>query len=275
MIYKKLIFLCFFFAPTLFLNAHGDLTKRINIKTNEIKLNPNNPELYFDRGFLYQQHEEYDKATLDYKKAGELGFNDKLLDFRKAESYYKWGKHELALTASSAYLEKDQNDVKINKLHAQILFELKHFDKSFDHYKFFINTVEDPRPEDYIEFSLISIAKYNDYNKAIDILENGIQKLGNVISLQLEKLEYYKKSNQVEKAIEQYNQFILNNKRNEFWYYKKAHYLYENNQISQCKIALEQSKLSISMLKDKIKNTQAVKELTKNINNLEKQINHE
>jgi tetratricopeptide (TPR) repeat protein len=275
MIGKKILYSLFFFASTLFVAAHGDLTKRINIKTSEIKLNPNNPELYFDRGFLYQQHEEYDKAVSDYLKAEDLGFNDKLLDFRKAETYYKWGKYKLALTASSAYLVKDNIDVKINKLHAQILFELKHFDKAFEHYKFFIDTVEDPRPEDYIEFSLISIANYNDYNKAIEILENGIQKLGNVISLQLEKLEYYKKSNQVEKAIEQYNQFILNNKRNEFWYYKKANYLFENNQIAQCKIALEQSKVSISILKDRIKNTQAIKNLIKNINNLEKQLNHE
>ena len=43
----------------------------------------------------------------------------------------------------------------------------------------------------------------------------------------------------------------------------------------QSKIALQQAKASIAILKDKIKNTQAIKTLITNINNLEKQINHE
>lgn len=261
---------------TLFANTHGNLTERIIQKTSAIKLNPNNAELYFDRGFLYQQHEEYDKSISDYLKAETLGYTDKLLDYRKAETYYKWNNYKLALSASTACLEKDKSDVKINKLHAQILFELKQFEKAIEYYSFFIERVEDPRPEDFIELSSFIITTSKDYDKAIEVLEHGLQKLGSsTISLQLQKLAYYEKSNQVENALKQYNHFIVSNNRKEFWYYKKANYLFENKQISQSKVALEQSKMAISILKERIKNTQAIKTLIKNINNLEKQINHE
>jgi tetratricopeptide (TPR) repeat protein len=256
--------------------AHGDLTIRINKKSKEIKLHPNNPILYFERGYLYQQHEEYDKATLDYNKANALGYTDKVLDYRKAETYYKWGKYDLALDASNNYLKVDSKDVKINKLHAQILYKLKQYAKAVKYYTVFIDNVVDPTPEDYIEFSKISIDTYHDYDKAVKIIDDGLQKLGNhVVSLHLKKMEYYKFSNQFEKVIEEYNHFILSTQRKEFWYYKKAKYLVENNQIVQAKIALEQSKTAVSILKERIKHTQAIKDLTTNINNLEKQLNHD
>lgn len=272
---KSYLLYVLFFVSTLIVFAHGDLTKRINNKTSEIKLSPNNAELYFERGFLYYQHEEYDKATLDYIKAGELGYTNKLLDFRKAEAYYKWDKFDLALKSSLECLQKDKTDVKINKLHGQILFKLGQFEDAITYYTYFINTVQDSRPEDYIEFSEMTLKAYNDYDKSIGVLDNGIDKLGEIVSLQLQKLEFYKASNQIDKVIEQYNHFILTNKRKEFWYFKKANYLFDNNQIVQSKIALQQAKASIAILKDKIKNTQAIKTLITNINNLEKQINHE
>ena len=272
---KSYLLYLLFFAYTFTVSAHGDLTKRINHKTSEIKLSPNNAELYFERGFLYQQHEEYDKATLDYIKAEKLGYINKLLDFRKAETYYKWDKFDLALKSSLECLQKDKTDVKINKLHGQILFKLEQFEEAINYYTYFINTVQDSRPEDYIEFSEMTLKAYKDYNKSIIILDNGIERLGDIVSLQLQKLEYFKISNQTEKVIEQYNHFILTNKRKEFWYFKKANYLFDNNQIVQSKIALQQAKASIAILKDKIKNTQAIKTLITNINNLEKQINHE
>ena len=61
------------------INAHGDLSDRIEEKTEEISKNPNNSELYYERGFLYQQHEEYDKSLVDYNKSRSLGNSDKII----------------------------------------------------------------------------------------------------------------------------------------------------------------------------------------------------
>ena len=195
MITKKylLLFVIISFTSTFLVNAHGNLTIRINKKTSEIKLNPNNSKLYYERGFLYHQHEEYDKAIKDYKKAKKLGFTDKLLYYRTAESYYVWTKYKLALKASSKYLEIDNIDVKINKLHAQILFELNRLDEAVQYYTLFLDNVVDPRPGDFVELSSFIIASQKDYPKAIQIIDKGLEKLGeNVLSLRLKKMEYLK-----------------------------------------------------------------------------------
>lgn len=267
---RKLLFIICFLT-TSFLFAHGSLSKRIKAKTAEIKKHPKNSKLYFQRGFLYEQHKEFNKAINDYIKSGELGNSDKQLLYRKAQTYYYQNKFSNALKASNLYLDIDSKDVKINKLHAQILVQLGKFDKALEYYSYFIKNTIDINPENVIEYSEIYLSKDNtNYPKAIEAIDIGLNKLGkNTFSLQLKKLEYLETSLQVDKAIEQYNYFILNTNRKEFWYYKKAKYLFKNDKIQATKIALHQAKSAIAVLNDKVKNTTSIKNLENNINKLE------
>lgn len=267
--------LCFF--TTSFTYAHGSLTKRIKEKTVAISKNPKNADLYFDRGYLYEQHEEYNKAITDYLKSEKLGNSKIQLQYRKAQTYYSQRDFSKALESSNLYLAKNSSDVKINKLQAQILTQLGAYDKAIKYYDFFIENAVDANPEDFIEYSKIYLAiGNNNYPKAIEIIEFGLKKLGNdTFSLQERKLEYLESSNQIDKAIEQYNYFILSSKRTEFWYYKKAKYLFENKKILEAKIALQQAKSSVLLLTDKFQNTEATKALNTNINDLENKLYNE
>ena len=119
------------------------------------------------------------------------------------------------------------------------------------------------------------IASQKDYPKAIQIIDKGLEKLGeNVLSLRLKKMEYLKSSKQVDKVIEEYNYFILLYNRKEFWYYKKAKYLTEENRLPQAKISLQFAKIAVDQLSPKFKNMQSIKKLKENIINLEQKINH-
>ena len=64
----KYVTICLFILlfTTVKILAHEDLTARINHKTHQISNDPQNAVLYYDRGFLYQQHKEYKKALKDY-----------------------------------------------------------------------------------------------------------------------------------------------------------------------------------------------------------------
>ena len=187
---KVLCFLCV--LTTSFLYAHGSLSKRIKAKTTEITKHPKNAKLYFERGFLYEQHEEYNKAIKDYLKSEKLGNSNKLVQYRKAQTYYYQGKSIKALASSKVYLKKDSIDVKIHKLHAQILIQLGTYTKAIPYYSYFIKNTIDINPRDVIEYCEIYLAiNSNNYSKAIEVLELGLNKLGkNIFSLQLKKLEY-------------------------------------------------------------------------------------
>jgi tetratricopeptide (TPR) repeat protein len=259
------------------MNAHGDLSLRIEEKTIEISKDPNNSDLYLERGFLYQEHIEYDKAIQDYLKSQELGNTKKELLFRLAEVYYEDYQFEIALSTAEQYFKIDSQDVKIHKLKGQILFQLSRYYESLIPYTYFIDNTIDVRPEDIIEYSKIYLAiDSNDYTEAIKAINLGLDKIGeHTFSLQLKKLEYLESSNNPILVLEQYNYFILNNTRKEFWYFKKAKYLIEVNQLDQAKIALEQAKMAIQILNPKFKNTEAIKDLADQINNISKSITYE
>jgi len=257
--------------------AHEDLSLRIKEKTKEISKDSKNSKLYFDRGFLYQQHEEFCKALCDYLKSEDLGNTEQLLNYRKAEVCFSLTDYSTALQYVNQYLAVNSPDVKPQKLKAQILMKLTRHSEALDIYGLVIENTLDIRPEDIVEYSTIFLSiDSTDYAGSINAIDMGLDMLGNnIISLRLKKTDYLKKSNQPEKVIEEYDALIVENHRKEFWYYKKANYLFEINRLPESDIALQQAKASIRNLKPKIQNTPAVKDLIVQIEKIEKNINHE
>ncbi len=272
---KKTLFIVTFSLLSAQVFGHGDLTKRINEKTREISESPKDFRLYYERGLLYQQHIEYTKAHEDYLKSKSLGNSDKALQYRIAEVNYLAGDYNAALKSITAYLEVNgSSDVKAKKLEAQILFELGAYKKSLYAYRYVIDTMKDLRPEDILEYCDIILAE-NDKNQevALEAIESGLKLLGpNTLSLQLRKLDYLKDSGQIEKALEQYNYFILEYDRREFWYYKKAMYLAEMNRPKEAIISLKLATATIDRLDMKFKNMNAILKLKEQIKSLEAQL---
>lgn len=255
--------------------AHGNLSIRIKEKTQQILKHPKKAILYFERGYLYQQHYEYHKAINDYKKAKKLGYADNLLNFRKSESYFESKKFKKALMALKAYYIKNPLDVKAHKLEAQILNKLKRYHESLSANEYVFNNTIDLRPNDVISYSeSILLVDAKNYNKAIHIINLGLQKLGSdVVVLQLKKLDLLKKDSQVENMIQLFNELILKQHRKEYWYFRKAEYLFEIGEVIKSNIALQQSIISTKELSLKSQNTAAVKKLLVDIHNLEEKIN--
>jgi tetratricopeptide (TPR) repeat protein len=253
------------------LYAHGDLSARIEEATEKISKEPNNSHLYYDRGLLHQQHEDYSKSLEDYLKSESLGNTDKVIHYRKAQVHYLVEDYSKALKSIESYLKIDHIDVKAKKLQAQILFKLEKHIEALNAYLYVINTMVDIRPEDVLEYCDMILTENNqNYTGALNAIDFGLNKLGaNTLSLQLKKLDYLQESNQVEKTLAQYNYFILEYNRKEFWYYKKAKYLTELNKLSEANISLQLAKITITQLDEKFKNMQSIKTLNKQIIALE------
>ena len=256
--------------------AHGDLDERIAEKTTQIAENPNAFNLYYERGLLYQEHKEYTEALEDYLKSRSLGNTDKAVQYSIAEVHYLAEDYNKALKSIGSYLDMDSKDVKGKKLEAQILFGLGYFKRSVKAYQYVINNMIDIRPEDILEYGDIILAENaENYKGAIEAIESGLDKLGpHTLSLQLKKLDYLKASDQIEKALEQYNYFILQYDRKEFWYYKKAKYLAEVNRPHEAVISLKLATIAIEQLDTKFKSMAPVIELKEQIKDLESQINN-
>lgn len=270
-----LVLLFLFLSMPMF--AHGDLSMRIAEKTVAISEDPNNSALYFERGLLYQQHMEYDSALEDYHKSQSLGNSNKELYYQIAEVHYITEAYQEALESIGSYLELDSKDLSAKKLQAQILFQLQSYKKSLEGYRTVIHNMKDIRPEDVLEYCNIILAENNtNYKSALEAIQYGLDQLGpHTISLQLKKLDYLKESGQTERVLEQYNYFILEYNRNEFWYYKKAKYLAEINRPHEAFISLKMASVAIEQLNAKFKNMSPVIQLKEQIKSLESSINNQ
>ena len=274
---KRSLLLLLFLSLSMPMFAHGDLSIRIAEKTIEISEDPNNFELYYQRGLLYQQHMEYADALQDYHKSQSLGNTDKSVHYNIAEVHYLTQDYDQALNSIGSVLELDSKDVKAKKLQAQILFQLKSYKKSLKAYRYVIHNMTDIRPEDILEYSNIILTENNkNYKGALEAIQLGLDKLGpHTLSLQLRKLDYLKDSHQTVKALEQYNYFILEYNRKEFWYYRKAMYLTELDKPHEAFISLKLATVAIGQLDTRFKNMSAVIELKEQIKSLENIINNQ
>lgn len=260
----------FFYSNVIF--AHGELVARINTKTSQISKTPNNASLYYDRGFLYQQHEEYNKALKDYTKAKNLGYRNKLLYYRIAETQKITGAYDAAMLAVARYFEIDSSDIKIYKLKAQILMEQKKYEQALASYDYVLQNTIDLRPDNIIEFCNIILAiNPTNYQDALETIEFGYEKMGTDSFVLLDKkIEYLIALGESEKVLAKYNYQIENSERKENWYYKKAVYLASIDNKQDATISLQQAKMSIQLLNPRFQQTPNIKELTKKISELEK-----
>ena len=275
-LFKIILSVAVFICLSTKVFAHGDLTKQIIIKTHEISESPNNFKLYYERGLLYQQHVEYPKAMEDYLKSKSLGNTDNALQYRISELNYLSEDYSDALQNITSYLDIVPTDVKAKKLEAQILFRLKSYQKSLSAYQYVIEHMVDLRPEDILEYTDIILAENNkNYTVALEAIDLGLRKLGsNTLALQLKKLDYLKENEQIEDALNQYDYFISEYKRKEFWYYEKANYLAELNRTSAANIALKQATIAIDQLDAKFKKMKSIIALEDKIQDLENTINN-
>ena len=86
---KKLLLIFFLFASNIAVHAHGDLHERILKVTEEIKKNSDSAFLYFKRGKLFYQHNDFKRSLKDLKRSDKLGYENNEQYFLFAKNYFK------------------------------------------------------------------------------------------------------------------------------------------------------------------------------------------
>jgi len=266
---KKAV-LIFFILNVIFIGkifSHGDLSKRIIEVSNEIKIAPDSAYLYIKRAKLYFQHEEYNRSIKDLDKSKVLGYDsiDQKLLFAKVNFSLK--AFEITLSYCEEILTNDPNNVRAIKLKAQTYLEQSEFHKSALAYEEVIKYSIENFPENYIDASNAWELLNNEigYQRATAIVHEGIDKLGDLMSLYSRLIELAVHEKDYTSAIETQLNVIKLSPRKESAFYKLSELYLLNDNRDQALVNLNLAKQHFYDLPTRLQNTQFMQELIKNI----------
>ncbi|MGI8905733.1 MAG: tetratricopeptide repeat protein [Candidatus Sumerlaeaceae bacterium] len=171
-------------------SAHPELIQQIDALTTEIVQQPTSGVLYLRRGELHRLHRDWPSAQMDYEKASSTGADPAGVRLARGRMLTDAGELDRARSELDALASEHPDLSAVHLARAQLLQLTTDSLESVDAWTSAIETASEPRPEWYLSrAALLFEAGSTRVSAAIQGLEEGIARLGPVISLQLKAVE--------------------------------------------------------------------------------------
>lgn len=169
--------------------AHEATDRTIQELSRQLVKSPREANLYLRRGELQRFRREWSLALLDYNKAAELNSKLHVVALCRAKLFLDMGLPLRARKAVESFLGEEPDSVQGLVTRAQVRRMLGEHLASGSDYTRLLSLIREPgkpRPEYYIDRARVFVAAGEEHvGAAIRGLEEGIRRLGPVITLEL------------------------------------------------------------------------------------------
>ena len=253
------------FLP-LRLLAHGDLHEQILAVTEQIAKDPKNSELYLKRGELHRMHQEWDLAQADYDHAVDLNPSLAVIDFTRGRMFLEANWPNSAKVCLDRFLLKHTNHVEGFIARARTLVKLE---KPLDAARDFTTAIRyapTGRPELYIERAqALTGAGDKHYIEALRGLDEGIERLGPLVTIQLHAIDLELKRKQFDAALARLEKISAQSPRKETWLARRGEILLQAGRREEARAAYEQALKALDTLPPGRRNVPSMNELERRI----------
>ncbi len=265
---------CLFLLPLLIswvtqeglLWAHEDLRDQILRVTQEIEQNPNEAQLYFKRGELYRFHKDWDLAAADLQRARNLDPQLHLVEFARGKLMYEAGWLHSARGILDGYILKHPEVLEARLYRARVLVDLKETLAAVEDYTFALERLSDPRHEHYLERAKALAQNGEAYlDRAITSLDEGMVRLGPLITLQLYAIELELAKENYSGALERLDRITEKATRKEKWLAQRGDILRQAGKLDQARSAYAESLGHIARLPQSRRRTPAISQLEESL----------
>jgi len=211
--------LCVVMSYPSFVLAHDGVHEQIAEVTRQIERDPKNAALYLKRGELHRLHRDWDKATLDYDRAARLNPQLAVVDLARGRMLYESGKHEPAKLALDRFLAQQPEHVEALVTRGRVRAKLhQHAEAAQDFTAAIAHSSPRPQPEMYIERAEALAAAGAEFRaEALHGLDEGMEKLGPLITLQLAALDLELAQKRYDRALARLERIAAGSPRKETW----------------------------------------------------------
>jgi len=207
--------------------SHTDVEQQILDASKEIERSPADAKLYVRRGELFRVNGRWEAAIADLNKAEKLDPTIENIKYFKGKTYLESGKPEAALPHLEAFLQNQPKNPDGLRLRARALVKLGRVLEAAESFTRAIQSINEmqgaPQPDDYLERArALATAGDEHLPKAIQGLDEGIARLGNVAILQLEAMRYEIKRASYDAALQRLDLIAAQSRRKDPWLARRA-----------------------------------------------------
>lgn len=242
--------------------AHGDFHSLIVEANQAIEKSPNDPEVYLRRGEVYRLHQQWEAAAADYNKAEALGATQNATDLARGRLYSDTDWPLAARASLDRFLASQSGHVEALTFRGRALLRLgQPFSAAADFSRAIAASTE-PGPELFIERAqILASAGADQLKTAVAGLDEGIQKLGPLVTLQLKAMDLELKEKNYDAAIARIDLIAAKSPRKETWQARRGEILLQANRPEEAKAAFQAALKSMDTLPPARRNVPAVRDL--------------
>lgn len=206
-----------------FAHAHEGLHEQIAAITAKIKRDPKNASLYLQRGELHRLHRDWGRAAADYDRAARLKPDLTIVDVARGKMLFESGRFPRAKFVLDRFLSQQPNHFEGLTTRARVLAKLG---ATADAIKDFTRAIaQSPEPELYLERAETTLRDEKHIDEALSGLDEGIKRLGPIVTLQLPAIELELRRQNYEGALSRLDLIAAQSERKETWLVRRGEIL--------------------------------------------------
>ena len=205
--------------------AHEGLHEQIAAITAKIRRDPKNASLYLQRGELHRLHRDWARAAADYDRAEHLQPSLMIVEIARGKMFFDSGKLQRAKLTLDRFLFRQPDHYEGVITRARVLAKLgARMDAAKDFTRALaLSSV--PEPELYLERANVLAADVRQLGEALRGLDEGINKLGPVVTLQLAATDLELRRKNYDGALVRLDQIAAQSQRKESWLVRRGEIL--------------------------------------------------
>jgi tetratricopeptide (TPR) repeat protein len=242
--------------------AHADLEQQIARVTKQIESDPGNATLYLQRGELHRLHREWDDAETDYARAARLDPSLIAVELARGMMLSDSGNPDEAKTHLDRFLAAQPDHVNALATRARVLADLGRRLAAAEDYSRAIRLSTNPQPEFYLERArALTLEGGEHFAEALRGLDEGIQKLGPVATLELAAIDLELQIKRYDDALARLDAVAAQSGRKETWLARRGEMLEQAGRPGQARKAYADALAAIESLTPRARKVPATAEL--------------
>ena len=239
-------------------SAHDGLHEQIIAVSKKIRRSPTNPALYLKRGELYRLHGEWKSAESDFLRAERLNPALTAVALGRGKLWLDAKQFSRARTALDRYLLKQPESFEGTITMARVFAKLTETENSVKYFTQAIALAPNDAAEIYLERAEV-LASTGKIEEALHGLDEGMKKLGGIVTLQMSAIDLELKRGRYDFALERLDNLAESMPRKESFLLRRGEILLQAGRPCEARASLIASQSGFDTLPVPRKNVRAVR----------------